>query len=91
MAWLKGTATFSHGDGQPEYFWLGNNPSEDAIDDMKIHVHNEIGDPDGYRVTKFEILEELPADLLAKKIKCAEAELRAAQNWLFELQAMVKL
>lgn len=91
MPWLKGIASFKHGHGQPEYFWLGNNPSEATIEDMKDHVHNEIGDPEGFRATKFEILEELPADLLAKKIKCAEAELRAAQNWLFELQAMVKL
>lgn len=71
MNWLKCTPVFKHGYGSPIYTWLSDETlaSEALVEDVKHHLRNEHGDPEGLREPQWEMVEVPPKDVLEYRIQ----------------------
>lgn len=85
MNWLKYETAHAHGLSAPQYVYVANQD----LDDVKYEImHGPDGDRDGFREPRWTLLETLPPEILAKKIREAETALASNQRWLEMLRAM---
>lgn len=71
MAWLKYQASYAHGHGPAEYVEFN---LDDEAEYMKDEIRGTL-----IREPKFEILDQLPVEVLAAKVRHAHAMM---SSWL---------
>lgn len=85
LNWLKSQTAHAHGLSSPVYTYIKGQDLEDVKYEIR---HGPDGDRDGFREPKWEVMENLPPEILAKKIKEAESNVASATRWLAMLREM---
>jgi len=88
MPWLKYEICYKHGYAKPEYVEI--DPRYD-LDDLKNEIKfGPDGDPDGIREPRWEVVEELPLDVLIAKVNEAEHAFESAKNHVIRMRNMLR-
>lgn len=87
MPWLKYQHCYAHGYGPVEYIEF---TADDQLDDLKYEIRNSYdSDRDGIREPKWEVLDELPIEVLREKVIEAESHFKSTQSHLTRLRLML--
>lgn len=85
MPYLKCTACHAHGYGTPEYIRLNEGETLESTEETQLEWHQLHGDPEGFRSSKFEIVEFPPIESLYEESKRVASEIESLRYYKMKL------